>query len=309
MRHPARRGRLRALGRAGAAGRVRPDPGPRPARGDPRRGHRADGPGHRGAGAAGHRTAAARTGSASSSRTGSPRCAAATRWSCWPTARWSRPGRCASRAASPELLASSDAGRAGRLAGRRRRRRPRRRRVAATADRRPAPVGAGAPTALDADVAARRPTRRRCRRPPPRPDDAGDLPAGHQRPPVRAGRGRRCSWCWWLLGLDGAVLPLAVGRPGRRRRQPALAGRRHRRRRCWSPCRLPYYTGVWFPEWWVRQMLRISLRLVHGQTGPRRVSAHTPAEVVAQGGDTERVVHARRQPDRPVHLRCRPGRR
>ena len=37
-------------------------------------------------------------------------------------------------------------------------------------------------------------------------------------------------------------------------------------------------------------MLRISLRLVHGQTGPRRVSKHTPAEVVAQGGDTERVV-------------------
>jgi ABC-type multidrug transport system fused ATPase/permease subunit len=53
---------------------------------------------------------------------------------------------------------------------------------------------------------------------------------------------------------------------------------------------MPYYTGKWFPEWWVRQMLRISLRLVHGQTGPRRVSAHTPAEVVAQGGDTERVV-------------------
>jgi ATP-binding cassette, subfamily B, bacterial len=51
-----------------------------------------------------------------------------------------------------------------------------------------------------------------------------------------------------------------------------------------------YYTGAWFPEWWVRQMLRISLRLVHGQTGPHRVSAHTPAEVVAQGGDTERVV-------------------
>ncbi|MEU4237220.1 ABC transporter ATP-binding protein [Actinoplanes sp. NPDC026619] len=51
-----------------------------------------------------------------------------------------------------------------------------------------------------------------------------------------------------------------------------------------------YYTGAWFPEWWVRQMLRISLRLVHGQIGPRRVSRHTPAEVVAQGGDTERVV-------------------
>src|SRR6185312_2280526 len=53
---------------------------------------------------------------------------------------------------------------------------------------------------------------------------------------------------------------------------------------------VPYYVSKWFPEWWVRQMLRISLRLVHGQTGPRRVSAHTPAEVVAQGGDTERVV-------------------
>ncbi|MGS2614672.1 ATP-binding cassette domain-containing protein [Micromonospora sp. LZ34] len=51
-----------------------------------------------------------------------------------------------------------------------------------------------------------------------------------------------------------------------------------------------YATNVWFPHWWVRQMLRISLRLVHGQTGPRRVSGHTPAEVVAQGGDTERVV-------------------
>ncbi|MBM0240291.1 ABC transporter ATP-binding protein, partial [Micromonospora sp. ATA32] len=53
---------------------------------------------------------------------------------------------------------------------------------------------------------------------------------------------------------------------------------------------LPYFTSAWFPNWWVRQMLRISLRLVHGQTGPRRVSGHTPAEVVAQGGDTERVV-------------------
>jgi ATP-binding cassette, subfamily B, bacterial len=53
---------------------------------------------------------------------------------------------------------------------------------------------------------------------------------------------------------------------------------------------VPYYTSVWFPEWWVRQMLRIGARLVHGQTGPRRISAHTPAEVVAQGGNTERVV-------------------
>jgi ABC-type bacteriocin/lantibiotic exporter with double-glycine peptidase domain len=37
-------------------------------------------------------------------------------------------------------------------------------------------------------------------------------------------------------------------------------------------------------------MLRISMRLVHGQIGSRRVSKYTPAEVVAQGGDTERVV-------------------
>ena len=52
----------------------------------------------------------------------------------------------------------------------------------------------------------------------------------------------------------------------------------------------PYLTDRWFPEWWVRQMLRISLRLVHGQTGPSRGSSHTPAEVIAQSGDTERVV-------------------
>ncbi|SCL33672.1 ABC-type multidrug transport system, ATPase and permease component [Micromonospora pallida] len=51
-----------------------------------------------------------------------------------------------------------------------------------------------------------------------------------------------------------------------------------------------YVTNLWFPQWWVRQSLRISARLVHGQTGARRVSKHTPAEVVAQGGDTERVV-------------------
>jgi len=92
-----------------------------------------------------------------------------------------------------------------------------------------------------------------------------------------------------LLGLDGAILPLlwahvvdGVGNP----LYPAIgiaAG---------LLVAIPtlYYTGAWFPEWWVRQMLRISLRLVHGQIGPRRVSKHTPAEVVAQGGDTERVV-------------------
>ncbi|WP_305790212.1 ATP-binding cassette domain-containing protein [Symbioplanes lichenis] len=92
-----------------------------------------------------------------------------------------------------------------------------------------------------------------------------------------------------VLGLDGAVLPLfwshvvdGVGSPlwpavgiasALLIATPAL-----------------YFTGAWFPEWWVRQMLRISLRLTHGQIGPRRISKHTPAEVVAQGGDTERVV-------------------
>ncbi|WP_200208993.1 ATP-binding cassette domain-containing protein [Micromonospora coerulea] len=91
-----------------------------------------------------------------------------------------------------------------------------------------------------------------------------------------------------LLGLDGSVLPwlwadvVGGGDP-------------------WLPALgivaallvvlpLPYLTNLWFPQWWIRQLLRISLRLVHGQTGARRVSGHTPAEVVAQGGDTDRVV-------------------
>ncbi|SCG36626.1 ATP-binding cassette domain-containing protein [Micromonospora inositola] len=91
-----------------------------------------------------------------------------------------------------------------------------------------------------------------------------------------------------LLGLDGSVLPwlwadvVGGGDP-------------------WLPALgivaallvvlpLPYLTNLWFPQWWIRQMLRISLRLVHGQTGARRASGHTPAEVVAQGGDTDRVV-------------------
>ncbi|MFF5179098.1 ATP-binding cassette domain-containing protein [Micromonospora sp. NPDC000316] len=92
-----------------------------------------------------------------------------------------------------------------------------------------------------------------------------------------------------LLGLDGPVLPWlwadvvdGTGSPY----LPALgitAG-------LLVTLPVPFYTHVWFPSWWVRQMLRIGLRLVHGQTGPRRVSSHTPAEVVAQGGDTERVV-------------------
>ncbi|GAB1691515.1 ATP-binding cassette domain-containing protein [Krasilnikovia sp. M28-CT-15] len=92
-----------------------------------------------------------------------------------------------------------------------------------------------------------------------------------------------------LFGLDGAILPLlwshvvdGLGNP----MWPAVA--------IAAALLLTtpalFYTGAWFPEWWVRQMLRISLRLMHGQVGPRRVSKHTPAEVVAQSGDTERVV-------------------
>jgi ABC-type bacteriocin/lantibiotic exporter with double-glycine peptidase domain len=92
-----------------------------------------------------------------------------------------------------------------------------------------------------------------------------------------------------LLGLDGSVLPwlwadLVDGSGGLLWPAVAIVAG------LLASVPVPYYTGKWFPEWWVRQMLRISLRLVHGQTGARRVSSHTPAEVVAQGGDTERVV-------------------
>src|SRR5207248_6717914 len=92
-----------------------------------------------------------------------------------------------------------------------------------------------------------------------------------------------------LFGLDGSVLPWLWADlvDGRGRLLWPVAGIVAA---LLVAVPLPYYTNKWYPEWWVRQMLRISLRLVHGQTGPRRVSAHTPAEVVAQGGDTERVV-------------------
>jgi ATP-binding cassette subfamily B protein len=92
-----------------------------------------------------------------------------------------------------------------------------------------------------------------------------------------------------LFGLDGAILPLlwakVVDGVGSPIVPAAIIGGA-------LLLMIPtlYYTGAWFPEWWVRQMLRISLRLVHGQIGPRRISKYTPAEVVAQGGDTERVV-------------------
>ncbi|SCG69216.1 ABC-type multidrug transport system, ATPase and permease component [Micromonospora echinaurantiaca] len=92
-----------------------------------------------------------------------------------------------------------------------------------------------------------------------------------------------------VLGLDGAVLPWlwadlvdGLGDPYLPALGIVVA--------LLATMPMHYATNLWFPQWWVRQMLRISLRLVHGQTGPRRVSGHTPAEVVAQGGDTERVV-------------------
>ncbi|MFI5912399.1 ATP-binding cassette domain-containing protein [Dactylosporangium sp. NPDC051541] len=92
-----------------------------------------------------------------------------------------------------------------------------------------------------------------------------------------------------LFGLDGSVLPWLWADLVDGAGDPLGPG-------VWIaaalllPVMLPYLTGRWYPEWWVRQLLRISLRLVHGQTGARRVSKHTPAEVVAQGGDTERVI-------------------
>ena len=101
-----------------------------------------------------------------------------------------------------------------------------RRRGVPLAERGPTGGPPAAPTAPSraADGRAGRARRAAKADPPPLPRAAAgphharDLPAGHQRPPVRPGRGRRCSSCMVLLGLDGSVLPLAVGRPGRRRR-------------------------------------------------------------------------------------------
>ncbi len=92
-----------------------------------------------------------------------------------------------------------------------------------------------------------------------------------------------------LFGLDGSVLPwlwadLVDGTGGQFWPAAGIVAA------LLATAPAAYYTSLWFPEWWVRQMLRIGMRLVYGQTGPRRISRHTPAEVVAQGGDTERVI-------------------
>ncbi len=92
-----------------------------------------------------------------------------------------------------------------------------------------------------------------------------------------------------LLGLDGAILPLLWSSVVDGRGNPLFPAAAIAAGLLVAIPTL-YWTGAWFPEWWVRQMLRISLRLTQGQIGPRRISKFTPAEVVAQGGDTERVV-------------------
>ncbi|ABP53824.1 ATP-binding cassette domain-containing protein [Salinispora tropica] len=141
------------------------------------------------------------------------------------------------------------------------------------------------------------------------PTGGASTPTGGASPPPVASLGRTLREIWRLLrndpryglaalvpfivlvlvGLAGPVLPWLWADVVDGVREP------------WLPAlgiaagllaMLPFhwYSTLWFQGWWVRQMLRINLRLVHGQTGPRRVGGYTPAEVVAQGGDTERVV-------------------
>ena len=245
-------------------------------------------------------------GSASSSRTGCPRCGAATRSSSWPTARCVEAGplresRALRRAAREQhrprgRRGRRDGGAAGRRVARRRaswRRAPSRLEPAAPAD------GAGATSAC-----RRRPTRRRCRRrrPPARMREIFRLATNDPRYGARRGRavpraGRCSAWtarcCRWLWA-----------RPGRRHRQPALAGRRRSSPALLVTIPMPYYTGVWFP------------RVVGPADAADQPAAGARADRAAPGqqahpgrggrpGRRHRAGrHARRQRDRPGRSAC-----
>ena len=232
---PARRRRPRALRRPGAAGRVRPDPGPRPARGDPGRGDRPAGPGHRGARPAGHRAPAARP---DRHRHRAPAVLGAAlrrggRSS--PTARWSRPDRCDASARFAELLATSIDG-VGAVAVARASvaARP----GAAAAWRSPTRRRDESPGAGRVGAARRscRPGRQQgrpaadCREPAPTRTLSRDRPAG--RATTRATGWPRSALFlrdWWC-SASTARRCRGCGRPRRRRRRAVLAGRRHRGR-------------------------------------------------------------------------------
>ena len=111
--------------------------------------------------------------------------------------------------------------------------------------------------------------------PPPLPaaapgaHHARDRPAGHQRPALRPRRRRDVHRAGRCSGSTARCCPgcgphLVDG--GGRLLWPAVG---HRRRRCWSPIPMPVlHRRRGSRSGGSRQMLRISLRLVHGQTGP-----------------------------------------
>ena len=93
-----------------------------------------------------------------------------------------------------------------------------------------------------------------------------------------------------LFGLDGSVLPWlwadlvdGVG-------EPALAGRRDRGRAAGHRADAVLHRRSGSRSGGSGRCCGSACAWCTGRPGPRRVSAHTPAEVVAQGGDTERVV-------------------